>query len=230
MSHTIAIHQPEYFPWLGFMDKARQVDTLVLLDSVQFDRSSLQNRAKVLGPNGLVWLTIPFRHKYPQRIDEVAFSDTRWASKHWKSLQAAYGKAKGFAAASSRLERYFAAEYPLLAEATIASTLLLLDVYGVTPKTVVRSSELGCAGDKADLVLDICRKTGATRYVSGRTGASYLAESEFGTSGIELVVQSFAVPAYPRRRSVEEEPGGLSALDAWLELGDSCRDLLGDRE
>ena len=48
---TIAIHQPEYFPWLGFLDKSRQVDAFVLLDNVQFDRSSLQHRAKVLGPN-----------------------------------------------------------------------------------------------------------------------------------------------------------------------------------
>jgi len=229
MSHTVAIHQPEYFPWLGFLDKARQVDTFVILDSVQFDRSSLQHRAKVLGPNGLVWLTIPFRHKHPQRIDEVEFSDPRWSSKHLKSLQASYGRAKGFAQAFPRLERFFGSEYAHLVDVTAASCELLLDVFGVTPARVVRSSELGVAGEKADLVLDICKKVGATRYLSGRTGATYLADSELARSGIEIVVQSFTVPVYERRRPIAEEVGGLSALDAWLELGDGCRALLGER-
>src|SRR5688572_16072809 len=97
----VAIHQPEYFPWLGFLDKARRADVLVFLDSVQFDRSSLQHRAKVAGANGVFWLTIPFIHRHPQRIDELAFADPRWAVKHWKSLQAAYRRAPGWSAAAA---------------------------------------------------------------------------------------------------------------------------------
>ena len=88
--------------------------------------------------------------------------------------------------------------------------------------------ELSDWRDKADLVLDICRRTGATRYLSGRTGASYLAASDFAQSGIEVVVQSFGVPVYERRRPLPEDVGGLSALDAWLEVGDECRNLLGE--
>lgn len=227
MSHTVAIHQPEYFPWLGFLDKAKQVDTLVLLDSVQFDRSSLQHRAKILGPNGVVWLTIPFRHKHPQLITDVAFADPRWATKHLKSLQASYGRAPGWASAKGLLEQFFAKSYPLMADVTIASCHLLLEVFGVDPPRVVRASEIGAEGDKADLVHDICRRVGATRYVSGRTGAGYLADSEMSRSGVEIVVQRFNAPLYARRHSAApDEMGGLSALDAWLELGEDCRQLL----
>ncbi len=219
----IAIHQPEYFPWLGFLDKARQVDALVLLDSVQFDRSSLQHRAKILGPNGGTILTIPFTHKFPQRIDEVGFADPRWATKHMKTVQAAYGRAPGYKAALPALEAFFHATYERMVDATVASVHLLLDAFAVHPKEVVRASTMDVDGDKADLVLDICRKMGATGYLSGRTGATYLAEADFASSGIEVIVQQFEARPYPRREAPEEATRGLSALDAWLNLGPDAK-------
>jgi hypothetical protein len=220
---TIAIHQPEYFPWLGFLDKARQVDVFVLLDSVQFDRSSLQHRAKVLGPNGPVWLTIPFAHKFPQRIDEVEFADPRWATKHMKTLQAAYGRAAGFKTALPKLEALFTARHERLVDVAVASVDLLFEAFDVRPAEVVRSSALGISGEKAALVRDICRAVGATRYLSGRTGATYLDEADFAAVGIDVVVQGFVPRPYPRREASEEAAKGVSALDAWLNLGDAAR-------
>lgn len=216
---TIAIHQPEYFPWLGFLDKSRQVDAFVLLDNVQFDRSSLQHRAKILGPNGVVLLTIPYVHRFPQRIDEVMFSDKRWAVKHLKSLQAAYGRSPGWKAASEAITAFYQAPYERVMDAAIASVEMLWRAFDVRPKEVVRASSLGVSGEKAELVRAICKAMGATRYLSGRTGATYLQDANLEADGVELVVQSFTMRPYPRRDVDETEARGLSALDAWLNLG-----------
>lgn len=227
MSVTVAIHQPEYFPWLGFLDKARRVDVLVLLDSVQFDRTSLQHRARVIGPNGLVWLTIPFVHRFPQRIDEVTIAENRYRTKHWKTLQACYGRARGYRDAAPVLEAFFAAERAQLVDVTVESVRVLLDAFGVKPGRVVRASALEARGDKGDLVLAICRELGAARYLSGRTGATYLDAAVFAEAGIELEVQRFTPPAYARLRDLPpEEAGGVSALDAWMNLGQDARGLL----
>jgi hypothetical protein len=223
----VAIHQPEYFPWLGYFDKARRADVFVLLDDVQFDRSSLQHRARVAGPNGPVWLTIPFVHRFPQRIDEVVVADDRWRSKHWKTLQACYGRAAGWKDAAPQLESFFAVPRPRLVEATIGSVQLMLDVLGVGTR-VVRSSALGVSGQKADLVLEICRTLGATRYLSGRTGAAYLDAAVFASAGVEIEVQSFTVSPYPKLRE-PDEPRGLSALDAWLNVGAGAGTLLEEK-
>lgn len=216
----IAIHQPEYFPWLGFLDKARRVDVLVLLDSVQFDRASLQHRAKVIGANGVVWLTIPFVHKFPQRIDEVAIAEPRFAVKHWKSLQACYGRAAGWRDAAAQLEALLATPATTMVDVTIPSVHMLLAAFGVTPPRVVRSSSMGVTGDKGELVINICRALGATTYLSGRSGATYLDADTMRAAGIALEVQSYAPPTYPRLRDVTaDEQRGISALDAWLNLG-----------
>jgi WbqC-like protein family len=217
---TVAIHQPEYFPWLGFLDKARRADVFVLLDTVQFDRSSLQHRAKVIGSGGVVWLTIPFVHRFPQPIDEVGFADPRWATKHEKTLQACYGRAAGYKLAAPKLQAFFAAPRATLAEATMASVALLLEAFEVRPPRLCRASELAARGEKADLVLAICKELGARRYLSGRTGATYLDAGVFAAAGIEIVLQEFTPPAYPRIRDVAgDEARGISALDAWLNLG-----------
>ncbi len=214
-----AIHQPEYFPWLGYLDKARRADTLILLDDVQFDRSSLQHRARLLGPGGPVWMTIPFVHRHPQRIDELAFADERWRGKHWRTVQACYGRAPGFRAAAPALEAFFAAPYARVVDATIASVRLLLGALGAQPR-ILRASELGIGGDKAARVLALCKAVGATRYLSGRSGASYLDREAFAAAGVALEVQGYEIPPY---RPLPDGLRGLSALDAWLHLGHDGR-------
>ena len=56
----LTIHQPEFIPWLGFLDKASLADTIVLLDNVQYRHKYFQNRNKIKDINGKdIWLNIP---------------------------------------------------------------------------------------------------------------------------------------------------------------------------
>jgi len=73
----IAISQPTYLPWLGYFDLIDQVDVFVLLDSVQFEKQSWQQRNRIKTPTGLQWLTVPveFRGRLGQRIMEVIIRD-----------------------------------------------------------------------------------------------------------------------------------------------------------
>jgi len=222
---TVAIHQPEYFPWPGFLDKARRADVLVLLDDVQFDRSSLQHRARVAATDGLAWMTLPFVHRFPQRIDEVELADERWRVKHWKTLEACYGRAAGFATAAPSLRAFFERPARRLVDVTIPSVELLLHAFGVTTR-VVRASSMDTPGEKSARVLALCQALGATRYLSGRTGAAYLDGAAFSEAGISVEIQAFDLPTYARHRPLPEETRGLSALDAWLCLGNQSSSLL----
>ena len=48
----VAAHQPNFAPWLGFFDKARHCDVLVLLDTVQFIKRGYQNRTRIKTVSG----------------------------------------------------------------------------------------------------------------------------------------------------------------------------------
>ncbi|HHT9160132.1 MAG TPA: WbqC family protein [Candidatus Brocadiaceae bacterium] len=43
----IAIHQPQYLPWIGYFDKIDRSDVFVLLDNVQYKKNEAQNRNRI---------------------------------------------------------------------------------------------------------------------------------------------------------------------------------------
>src|SRR5436190_9888435 len=55
----VAIHQPNYFPWLGYLDRMARADLFIVLDHVQFERRNYQNRAPILLEGVERWLTVP---------------------------------------------------------------------------------------------------------------------------------------------------------------------------
>ena len=43
----VAIHQPNYLPWIGFFDKLDQVDKFVILDKALHSKSGFLNRNQI---------------------------------------------------------------------------------------------------------------------------------------------------------------------------------------
>src|SRR5437660_776329 len=91
----VTIHQPEHLPWLGFLDKARRADLLVLLDSVQYRKNYFQNRNRVRAANGPAWVTVPVLTKgnADQEIREVQINtegSPRWREKYWGTIEQSY--------------------------------------------------------------------------------------------------------------------------------------------
>jgi len=90
----VAIHQPQYLPWLGYFDKMNRADAFVLLDTVQFKKNEFQNRNQIKGPGGPQWLTVPVLQKLGQDIKDVRINTTvTWRKKHLAALNSCYGRA-----------------------------------------------------------------------------------------------------------------------------------------
>ena len=93
----IAIHQPQFMPWLGYFDKMDSCDAFVLLDNVQYKKNEYQNRNRIKTSNGWQWLTVPACYKFPQKINEVLIDNSvNWQKKHICALQTNYGKSPFF--------------------------------------------------------------------------------------------------------------------------------------
>ena len=95
----IAISQPTYLPWIGYLDLIDQVETFVLLDNVQFERQSWQHRNRIKTPSGLHWLTVPvlFRGRFGQLINEVEIRDIEFWRNHLRAIELNYRRAPFFA-------------------------------------------------------------------------------------------------------------------------------------
>jgi hypothetical protein len=51
---------------------------------------------------------------------------------------------------------------------------------------IIYASSLGVTGSKTDLLLDICKRTEASIYLSGPSGKDYLELEKFKTSNIKV--------------------------------------------
>jgi hypothetical protein len=69
-----AIHQPNFFPWLGYFDKINRADVFVFLDQVAYPKSgssmgSWCNRVKINIAGVASWISCPVvREHGPQSI------------------------------------------------------------------------------------------------------------------------------------------------------------------
>jgi hypothetical protein len=221
-SSLVAIHQPNFFPWLGFFDKLRRCDTFVLLDNVQFPRTGAGNplnRVRILVSGAPQWITAPVRRLGTgQPIREVLVNDERdWRSKIIKTLQMNYGRAPGFAASMPLLEDLLGYQSSRLAEYNQHAIHRLSSELGLAHASIVRASELDVSGSSTRLLIDIVRAVGGTAYLAGDGAEGYQEDELFARAGIELVRQRFEHPSYPQ--PLDEPAAGLSVIDALMQCG-----------
>ena len=220
----VAIHQPHYFPWIGYFDKMAKADRFVILDQVQFEKGSQMIRNRVIDTNGEPkFLTISGEtgNFLEKEYRELATKNTReWTDKQLNSIKNYYRKSRGFKEMLPIMEEFLSRDYPTICEWTCASMTLvrqLLDIQ--TPLLMQSEIEYDHAFRKSDLVYAICNALGADTYFSGR-GASveYLDWEKFEQNGINIVFQDFIHPVY-QQVNTAEFIGGVSVLDILFNCG-----------
>ncbi len=198
----------------------------MLLDSVQFRKNYFQNRNRIRTSDGWVWITVPVltAGRASQGIAGVEINNAvDWRGKIRRSLSLHYGRAPHFAALQRPLFEILDRPWERLADLNIAVIAWLSEALGIR-RRMVRSSEVGAVGAKSELLLDICRRIGASEYISGISGRTYLDESLFTGAGIVVQYQEFHHPVY--RQCYEPFVPCMSALDLLFTHGPEAGPLL----
>ncbi len=226
MGRVVAVHQPECFPWLGFVDKALRCDVFVLLDDVQFEKNYFHNRNKVRTTQGSAWVTVPTTARLGQRIDEVETAqDQRWRQKHLATWTQSYASAPFAEQRLSFLRDLYSKDWPKLVDFNLAIIDETFRAFGVKAE-VIRSSALACPGASSEKLLGLCQKLAAETYFSGISGREYLDESIFKRAGVKVEYQEFHHPVYAQR--FEPFMPCMSSWDLLFLKGSEARALLLD--
>ena len=216
----IAIMQPTYLPWMGYLAIIDRVDQFVFLDNVQFDRRSWQQRNRIKTPNGETILTIPVRSKgrRDQCIDEVEIDTAQdFAARHIRSIQHAYAKAPFYGQFAPDLFDQLKARADLLADVTIPVTGWLLRQFAIDTECV-RASTLDVAGQKDALLCSISQQLGADTYLSPPGAANYLDQSDaFRDAGISVRYHIYEHPTHTQINGAFEPYMG--AIDLLFNCG-----------
>ncbi len=220
MKKTVAIHQPNYFPWLGYFNKIYRSDTFVFLDAVQYPRTSsgnVVNRTKVLCSCQEKWLTCTLENRSSNiKIKELLIKEES-KDKNFQKLVQYYKKSKYFDEVVTFLEglilnkESYLSTYNINAIKKIAQKLNIQKEYAL-------QSELDTSCSKEDLMIEITKKMGGEIYLSGNGARKYQKEENFLKEGVELRYQHFSIKSY-QQNGCKEFKGGLSVIDALFNLG-----------
>jgi len=220
----IAIHQPQYLPWLGYLDKLDRTDVFVLLDTVQFKKNEWQNRNRIRTAQGWQYLTVPVLHEFAQRLDQVRINNqTDWRRKHQTALETHYRKAQHYDRYAPAFRDLYSRDWEHLAPLNIEVIRMLTVAFGITTK-LVEASRLTARDDQTGRLVDLCKALGADRYLAGEGGRAYMNPAEFEAAGITVEFQEFAHPEYAQ--VYEPFIAGMSAIDLLFNCGRDGIELL----
>ena len=194
---VVAIHQPEYLPWLGFFKKMMNAELFVFLDDVQFRKKGWQNRNRIRINDGTTLLSIPVHtHSYP-KINEVTIDNEKnWSIRHKKSILYNYARAPYFDEIKDFVESIFEKKFQYLLDLNTEIIKFIMNELEIKSK-IVFSSELEISKKGSDRVIDICKAVGADHYITGTFWAeSNLRVEEFKKSNIDVEFQKFQHPIY----------------------------------
>lgn len=223
MPSLIAIHQPNFFPWLGYFDKIRRADALVFLDAVDYPRAgsggmgSWCNRVRIAIQGEARWITCPVqRMPLGSPISAAWIDDGQpWRSKLLKTLETNYRKAPCYARTIDLLSPIILSPEPNLATFNIAATRAIATHLGLTTR-FVRQSELPHSGQATELLITLVKAAGGDAYLAGGGASGYQQDHIFAERGVRLVEQSFTPRVYgdPARYLP-----GLSVIDYMMHDG-----------
>jgi hypothetical protein len=188
VSKKLAIVQSNYIPWKGYFSLINSVDEFILFDDMQYTRRDWRNRNKIKTPNGLMWLTIPIqvKNKSSQKIKEAVISDPDWNRRHWKSIVHNYRKAKHFHHYKDLFEElYLGCDEKFLSQINYRFLTAICSLLGIKT-TLSWSMDYHLINGKTERLIDLCKQTGATTYISGPTAKGYIDEELFRTEDITL--------------------------------------------
>jgi hypothetical protein len=221
----VAIHQPQYMPWVPYCNKADCCDLFVYLDNVQFQKNGLQNRNQIKTATGATWLTVPVRASLSKTIAETEIADPRFREKHIRTVEMSYARAPYLGLFKEQVKPLLERDWAVLADLNVAITEWMFDSLNIKTRRV-RASQLAVSGKAEDLVISICKAVGADVYLSGQGALAYQHEKTFQQHGIELQYQQYSNQAYPQCHPGAGFIPDLSALDLILNTGPKAREIM----
>lgn len=231
-NRIVAIHQPNFFPWLGFFDKLVRSDIFILLDNVQFPQTGSgvwTNRVKVVLSGKPAWITVPIARKFQDSklIKDVKIDNSSdWRSKMARSLEYSYKKAVCYQEVWDVIHDLIFWPTDNLCDMNCNAILEISRMLGIDETKIVKASDIPAEGKGTDLLISLTRQSGGSSYLCGNGAGGYQEDSSFASSDLQLIYQEFRHPVYKQMHKDFIE--GLSIIDALFCTGrEQTKEMLG---
>lgn len=187
---TVAIHQPNFLPWIGYFHKMNNCDIFVFHDDVFINWTGNTRRIQIRNSpnsNDMTWINVPidpgYKHEYIDRIELP--KDPAYYKEILDQIKGVYSGTKYYKQVFPVIKRCIIQDETNLALYNKNATLILAKLFGITPK-IIMSSELNVPGKGQEKILNIIKKLGDNIYLSGMGALSYQVAEVFDEHNVKL--------------------------------------------
>lgn len=190
---VVAIHQPNYMPWVGYFIKMALSDTFVFHDDVEYSKNTATRRVKIPVFKELEaskWITVPLKkHSDFSKINQLLLADDfDWRRDHMQHLQANYHQYPFF-------KKYFGRILSWYDESRVIHSLSKLNIFFIEKLRAHFdiladfrcSSEMNLQSRATDANRDIVMSMRGTHYVFGMGASHYQEDFKFMEKGINIL-------------------------------------------
>ena len=222
----LVVHQPYFFPWMGYFAKIAATDVFLCLDRAPFRRQYLC-RTSFLNPRGeKAWLTLPLGAKQGQSLSCISLPEgPEYTEALLRRLWCAYRRAGCFesewAFIAGAMRSFFYGAEPL-GRRIMQLTTEVANHLGLDSVDVFYESDLrGLPLDRTARTIETLRRFGCDTLVCGDGASTRVHDlAAIREAGIEIEV----IPYYQRHPkyqqvSVDGFVPGLSVVDGLLNVG-----------
>ncbi|HUQ32924.1 MAG TPA: WbqC family protein [Pyrinomonadaceae bacterium] len=223
VSRIVAIHQPNFFPWLGYFNKLARADQFIVMDNAQFPKKggTWANRVRLAVNGQAAWVTMPVVRAYHglRRIEEMRIDEsTPWRAKLLKTIETNYSRAPFFASVFPYLTELVNNPTDDLTKYNLSAIVSLAEALKLDTSKFLLGSTLEAEGSATDLLISMVKAAGGTAYLCGGGATGYQEDEKFADRGLQLIYQNFKHPAYQQSSTADFIPG-LSIIDALMNCG-----------
>ena len=219
---TVVISQSNYLPWKGHFQLISKADIFVFYDTADFTKRDWRSRNKILGPNGLQWMTIPVGSNRGKSIQEVLLPEGEWRKNHLETIRRNYAKAP-------HIDDVMRIISPIYEDTTITTLSLFnqsliqqICAYLEIQTEFRNASEFEVVGNRVKKLTSICNQLDATTYLSAPAAKNYISD-EFERTNVSLEWMEYG-PFEPYEQNIEPFSDYVSIIDTIAALGPKTRE------
>ncbi|WP_321369249.1 WbqC family protein [uncultured Draconibacterium sp.] len=220
----LALHQPYFFPYIGYFSLMHAADVFMFFDNVQYVRKSWMSRNRILKPNREQFQYINIGLKKPvyksKLPDCELISNSEWKNKILVQLEHYKKRAPYYRETIELLDVIFEEEERSLLQFNIRSIKTIASLLKIDTAIELFSNiegEVEIAIEPGLWGLNTCLAFGADSYINAPGGEIFYPKKNFIEAGVKLGFIQHQLTPYNQHNS--GFIGGLSIIDVLMFCG-----------
>ena len=222
----VSIHQPNFFPWMGYFDKINRSDKFIFLTSSLRSKSDKYlTRTKIINNNSKPqYLSAPLGIKQIPINQLIMPADHQWKTKLLNIIKESYRDSNHFDEAYNDIKEHLLCEYEYFSDYSINIIKFYIFRLNINTKLYIDTDFGQDFGVSNQRNIALCKKVGGDIYLSGSGAKAYNDNKLYRDNSLDLIYQDYIAPTY--LQISDEFIPGLSIMDVIFNCGYTATEKL----